>query len=385
MKKIFTIMTIAALTFASCSKDNVKEINMGRAIDFRTSVRTKAQTLTATLSSFYVTALTEEEESYFTNVLFTYDGESCFKSSQDYYWPAAGSLHFYAYAPVSMKESITIDGDTKMLYGYVADDNISNQKDLLIGKASGNKEDNEINGVAISMNHILSQVELRGVNTNDAYVYKIKAVRIYNVAKGGDCDFSVVYNWKNLVGTYNPASSDEPEDTEEPEGADEPAAAESSESSEVEMTPYYEISYGETPKTLSATSISLMSSDNDNAMLIPHSTAGWDVENDAENKSNGSYVSFLVQINTKDGLRIFPRVDEDEDGKYDDVYGWTSKPMNFKWQPGFKYTYTFDFSDGAGVLPPDNPENPGGNVLGGQMSFDIEFVGWEWNSYYDTY
>ena len=49
MKKTIILVGIAAVAFASCAKDAVKEVNNGRAIDFRVATQTRAsETTTAT-------------------------------------------------------------------------------------------------------------------------------------------------------------------------------------------------------------------------------------------------------------------------------------------------------------------------------------------------
>ena len=88
MKKQIMFMAMTAMLIASCSSDDGFSTNTGRAIDFRTSVGTRgAETTTANISKFWVTAIDEADANYFSKQEFTKDGEF-FTSSPLYYWPA---------------------------------------------------------------------------------------------------------------------------------------------------------------------------------------------------------------------------------------------------------------------------------------------------------
>lgn len=98
MKKQFMFMAMAAMLIASCSSDDVVSTNTGRAIDFRTSVGTRGtETTTANITKFWVTAIDEAGDNYFSKQEFTKVGEF-FTSSPLYYWPA-DTLNFFAYSP----------------------------------------------------------------------------------------------------------------------------------------------------------------------------------------------------------------------------------------------------------------------------------------------
>lgn len=72
MKKQIMFMAMTAMLIASCSSDDVVSTNTGRAIDFRTSVGTRgAETTTANISKFWVTAIDEADANYFSKQEFT--------------------------------------------------------------------------------------------------------------------------------------------------------------------------------------------------------------------------------------------------------------------------------------------------------------------------
>ena len=57
-------------------------------------------------------------------------------------------------------------------------------------------------------------------------------------------------------------------------------------------------------------------------------------------------------------------------------YAWLAVPIDTKWEAGYKYVYTLDFTNGAGYSDPlDGPET-GGTVLGGAIKFTMEVNPW---------
>jgi Rieske Fe-S protein len=143
MKKQIMFMAMTAMLIASCSSDDVVSTNTGRAIDFRTSVGTRgAETTTANISKFWVTAIDEADANYFSKQEFTKDGEF-FTSSPLYYWPA-GKLNFVAYSPseTDLGATVTINNTTKTLADFSPAAKIADQKDFVTATATGTKAAN---------------------------------------------------------------------------------------------------------------------------------------------------------------------------------------------------------------------------------------------------
>ena len=333
---------MAALAMASCSKDETTGINNGNAIDFRTALGTRAsETTTANIEKFNVTALTAAGDNFFTDVEFSKDG-SFFTSTPSYYWPNDGStLSFYAYSPAAadLNAAITIDKTTKQLVDYSPAAAIADQKDFITASASGSKA-NETTGVALTFGHRLSQIEIKAKNTNDAYVYKVKGVRIAKAQSKGSFDFAT--NAWTLAA----------------DKAD------------------YQVTY-DTEKTLAAAATSMMAAENDNAMLLPQSLTAWDSTNDKTNTDAGAYLALLVNICTKDGAQVYPATAGE--------YKWVAVGIDTTWAAGKKYIYTLDFSNGAGKVDPEDPTpdpepnpQPGDDIMGNPIKFTVEEVtAWE--------
>lgn len=322
------------MALASCAKDSVKEVNNGHAIDFRVATQTRAtETTTANLSTFYVTAIDAKGSNYFTNAAFT-KIEEYFSSSPAYYWPGDGSdLEFYAYAPAAetLGATATIDNTAKTLSGFSPAAQFADQKDFVTATATGNKT-NETSGVALTFDHQLTQIEVKARNANDAYVYKIKGVRIAQPVSKADFDFTTKQ--------WTPSTE----------------------------KAIYQVQYSN-EITLNTYGQCIMETEGDNAMLIPQQLVAWDAENDKTNTAKGAYLSVYAQVETAEGARVYPNVDGMD-------YAWLAVPVDTKWEASYKYVYTLDFTNGAGYSDPlDGPET-GGTVLGGAIKFTMDVNPW---------
>ena len=173
MKRIALLMGLAVIALSSCTKDSVKEINTGHAIDFRVSAQTRASEITTgNLQTFYVTALNESGVTYFEDLAFIRSANDVFISTPSYFWPTTGSLSFYAYAPSAneLNGTLEISSTTKTITDFSPAGTIADQKDFVVAKATGNKAANQA-GVFLEFGHMLSQVEVHAKNLHDGYTY----------------------------------------------------------------------------------------------------------------------------------------------------------------------------------------------------------------------
>lgn len=345
MKKQFFLMGMAALAFVSCSKDETAEVNHGDAIGFRTPAITRGtETTLDGLGDFYVTAYEQSgNANYFTNVQFTKSGNE-YTSTPEYYWPASGNLTFYAFWPGNdLSNKMNISNGKQELTDFEPATLISAQQDVIVATATGNKTANEETGVALNFKHVLSQILVKAKNTNSNYTYKVKGVRIGMPVSKGSLDLSTITS----ITTWTPSAG--PNDKAK-----------------------YEITY-DTEHTLSGEPVSIMDqasqSTNGAAMLIPQQLVAWDPSDDPDNtKSKGAYLSVNVQIMTAAGAQVYPKNDGD--------FGWVAVPIGTNWEAGKKYTYTLDFSTGGGKVDPEDPDNPGTDVLGGAIKFTVTVDSW---------
>lgn len=338
-KTYIKIFGACLLTLAGCSRDEVKDMLKGHEIDFMIAVDTRADEVTTdNIGSFFVTAIDGIGATYFSDVEFSdEDGDNYFTSDSRFYWPASGSLDFFAYSPGAqeMGAAVSIDKTSQIMTGFTTASSIADQVDFITAKAEGSKEE-DADGVALEFAHQLSQIEIRAKNDNSGYVYKVKGVKIAKVASRGDFDFATE-TWGNITDKVNYVTEHD---------------------SEI---------------TLSNTAESIMG-DSGNAMVIPQDLNGWASDTDKTNESEGSYIAVKINVKTSSGMNVFPKGTVSE-------YGWVAIPVSNTWKPGIRYIYTLDFTTGAGKIDPEDPATPGEegeDVMGNTVKFsmDTHVIGW---------
>lgn len=350
--KAIHVLAAAALVLASCSNDSTVEMRQGSEIRFRTSLGMNTRALPADLpglrqSGFFVSAFDASGGgvSEFKDILFGYEDGYGWASDPVKFWPEDGSeLRFVAASPEASAWGGTCEGGKLgelKVTGFSPDADIAGQRDLLTGYASGSK--NNTAGVGIELRHVLTQVEVRAKSTNKAYRYDVKAVRIGSVRSTGDYTFpseaDTDGSWTLKDGSY---ASYTTQDLAE-------------------------------PVRLASDAKELMG-EGGTAMLLPQQLMAWDVENDKENKKNGSYIALLLKITTDTGAQVYPAA-KGEYGWAAVAIGGSAESKKNHWQPGDKYVYTLDFSGGAGVTPPDSPD-PGEPILGQPIRLAVTVNGW---------
>lgn len=366
MNKAIYFVAAASLALASCSNDETLDMGNQKGISFRTVAGLNSRVAEVTQSNLKGMSVTAYEngadDAYFTDVNYTREGQTnTFVSNPEYNWLRGKTLNFLALATSAdawtAAKTVTFDKTANtyktVLTDYTPDADISKHQDLMIGTASGT-ENNDATGLDLTLKHILSQIEVRAKNTNAAYVYSIKGVRIVAV-KG--------------TGTYT----------------------------STERTPWapkddsrvkYEVVYDDA-KELTA-EVSVMKAEGDNAMLIPQSVTGWSAgsigstANDFDSYTGGTYISLLLNVKSATGMYIYP-AGSTEEAK---TYGWAAvSTNNTTWESGKKYIYTLDLSNGCGSVDPVDPgtdvtpdgsKDPvkGDKIFGDPIKFDVTVAGW---------
>lgn len=330
MKHTLIIMAAAGLALASCTTEDAVEVNNGREISFRPAVTSRAtETTNANLADFKASAFIGSDV-YFNQVTFSKNG-SFYTSAKDYLWPGDDTeLNFVAYAPSDLS-GVTITADSKTLSDFAPAATLADQIDFITAKASGTRPANESAGVPLDFGHRLAQIEVRGKTANDVYTFKVTGVRIGRPVSSGSFDFD------SDAWTL---------------GSDKAV---------------YETTYADAV-TLGVDPVSLMG-DGGNAMLVPQQLVAWNPETDGANSAQGAYLSVRLQIATAEtGTQIYPFPSNGE-------CQWAAIPVDTNWEPGKKYIYTLDFTEGAGYVDPENPD-PGTPVLGGPIKFTVTVDDW---------
>lgn len=376
MKKNLLFAALAASVMVSCSNDDIVDVNHGEGIAFRASMDRALTRANATnlenLNAFNVTAI-GNGQNYFTNMPVTSDDKgSTWKPAHTYYWPSY-DLSFFAYAPQEPGGTVSIDNNGKKITGFSPSKKVSEQKDLVVSYNTGNKKNNEGNGVAMNFKHALSQIEVKAKCSNDKIKIEVLGVKMENAAAKADFTFPEEVTDANYTLTQNKWSN----------------LQEKNDHSKAYMIK------GKDKVELNAEAKSIMF-DNGNFMLIPQKLTAWD----GTTSQTGAYLSVLCRIYSLDGgnetlLYPEPTIDDPKTDKY----AFAAVAIDTNWEPGKKYTYTLNFcgnGGGAGEIDPNpgpvdpteptDPEidptpkpdgNGGDEILGKPIKFTVTVDDWK--------
>lgn len=302
-KKGLFFVALAALTMAtSCSHDEQQSVNNGRAISFNAALDvTRANDFdTDNLDAFWATAI-GNSGTYFAEK-FTKQGSS-WESARKYFWPDY-ELKFYAYAPEAKSNGFTVANNTT-IKDFTVKDKATNQVDLIVGYASGDKTTYPDGGVPLTLTHALSKVKLQVKGTNTGYKCVIKNVFFGNLQNSGAFDIAKK-EWSNQTGKAS-----------------------------------YKQTLANTI-TVDGTQNTKVLTVDGSFKLLPQSLVEWDRNSEEIAKTTSPYIGMLVKITTVAGASV-------HDGP---IY----VPVKAKtWEPNTEYTYTIDFSDGFGYSEKGKP------------------------------
>ena len=350
MNKAIYIYAAAALTLASCSSDEViRQAERADTISFRgvVGLNTRAVNMTQDKlenEGMYVTTFTPDGERLYGETQYTLTG-GAWVSNPPQKWGGNSQLSFFLTSPKLSEWAtdfeLTADNKAQELLITIGED-IPTQKDYVVAYLPNANKDEFNKPTEAHLKHLLSSIEIKAKNTNDAFRYEVKGIRLNGV------------NRKAFVNFLTESASYSAIDTRT-----------------------YELTYS-TAVTLNGESQSLMGSAQ-NAILAPQPKEGtlahrWD--GSAPALSTQSYISVLVNITSKYGAQVYPA---------GGGFGWVAIGLPYEWESGKKYVYTLDFSDGAGRVDP-NPgdavhpgvDDPalGKPILGKRVKFGIAVSPW---------
>lgn len=391
MKKAFYMMAAAAIALSSCSSEETTDVAKSTAISFRPTVGFNSRGAELNGTNFndmwvyaYDLKATEGTGNGFEAEKFTKQGvTNDFLPDTPLFWQAGSELRFFAINPVKndWHGTLTIDKNSASFSNVTIPNNIEDQKDLVIGSVTAQANSHmDGKGVGLTLNHILSQINFKAVNTNKRLTYHIAAIRIVH-AKNSDSY------------TFNPAQSQTGVWTGKPTG---------------DVT--YELDFKNNPIVLDGTKKTDGATEADNydrttaflthaghgAMLVPQSLTPWNGAEVVENTApfdGGSYIALLVNVRFTNGTYVYPKkANGDED------YGWIAIPLpknnaggdKAEWKMGNKYIYTLNLSEGCGKVAPENPNpdggkvepdgatdpKPGANIFGKPIKFTVTLAPW---------
>ena len=383
-------MAAAAIALSSCSSEETTDVAKSTAISFRPTVGFNSRGAELNGTNFndmwvyaYDLKATEGTGNGFEGEKFTKQGSTNdFLPDTPLFWQAGSELRFFAINPVkeNWHGTLTIDKTSASFSNVTIPNNIEDQKDLVIGSVTAQANSHmDGNGVGLTLNHILSQINFKAVNTNKRLTYHIAAIRIVH-AKNADSY------------TFNPANSQTGVWTGKPSG---------------DVT--YELDFKKNPIVLDGTkktdgtaadnydrTEAFLTHAGHGAMLVPQLLTPWNGAEVVENTApfdGGSYIALLVNVRFTNGTWVYPKK---ANGNED--YGWIAIPLpknnaandKAEWKMGNKYIYTLNLSEGCGKVAPENPNpdggkvepdgatdpKPGANIFGKPIKFTVTLAPW---------
>ena len=374
MKKAFYMMAAAAIALSSCSSEETTDVAKSSTITFRTTVglNSRGAELTSdNLQEMWVSAFYQSNgKSYFDDQKFTKEtgtGTSTFIPEAPQYWQEGRTYKFVAISPEKTTWPVTptITKDQVKCADLAPATTITEQKDLIIGAVDATSKNHDTEGVALTLNHILSQIKIQVKSDNEHIVYRIKGIRIVNVEKDkGTLTYSTTDNqatWDLNGGQKVTYSYTFPQPI---------------------------ILDGKTDGVKEA----VLTGADGGAMIIPQTFTAWDGNKvtDLAPYNEGTYISLLLNVKAVKGTGyMYPAGAQGENS-----YGWVAVAVpNTEWQIGNKYIYTLDMSTGCGkvdpVDPEEDPKNPvvkpgqegnpgkGENIFGDVIKFKVTVKPWD--------
>ena len=391
MKKVL-LGTLAVLTLAACSKDEVIQQNPNDEISFSV-VTNKAVSRAqdgycnnslpgSMLVSALYTADGSNWKTYFTNETYTKGTGSIYAitGSDLRYWPDLGTdadnmkMKFFA----MVNATPAWDGTTGMkVENFTVESTVSAQKDVLYAVQEV-KEKPAGGAQAINFRHALSQIEFMAQNKNKNIYVEITGVQVVNVRDKGTFSFSVSTDGNiekhDLTSTADPTtgtwSSLKNSTSSETEAAEKYSV--SFDAVKLSQKGYIEASSSYTATQADASSLTTKDATgewNANTMyLLPQEIQSWVPTTNAKPAAGkGSYFLVKAKIwNVPAGNG--ERADTSASG---DVVLWDNTKGGddqfiaipipaITWKPGKRYVYTFVFttSGNGGYNPYPSGSDP---------------------------
>lgn len=378
MKKVL-LGTLAVLTLAACSKDEVVQQNPNDAISF-TATTNKAISRAADgycnnalPGDFQVWANVPVDAStfkmYFSGDKFNNDGSGNYTNDgESRYWPYS-AINFFACKNATPAWNATTGVEaykTLVVTDFTVKDNVDEQVDFIY--AVQNVATKPTTGqTTINFRHALSQIEFQAKNTNTKLYVEISGVSVCKVKNRGNFTFPTA-STDALAGEHQSGGSYTDDVAAKVNGtwATPTTAADIKTYS---ITTRKDDDTAEEVKIVkgNSTEVSLSVTDpaskeyNKNTMyLLPQSLTAWVPSTTAPKPADQDGAYFLVKckiFNVADPATGYQPSDVRIWPKADDTYADVAIPFSATWVGGKRYVYTFVFTDkGNGGY---NPE-PGG-------------------------
>jgi hypothetical protein len=266
----------------------------------------------------------------------------------DRYWPAAGTLDFYA---VANNGENTFDLSKKTIT-HTVNSEVAKQTDLLyaVTLKQSKPQNTSTSGVNLYFRHALSQILFRAKCLNEHLKVTISGVKLVNVKGTGVMtlpESSTADNYNSTTNSYDAPNPVGKWDVSGTTGY-----------SSYELTVDSLSLAGKSDVDISKKEDSDKKELEDNYMLlIPQATTKWDMQKITDS-TTGSYLALKCKIenyvdDNTTSVQLWPTSGTDP--------AYVYIPVAFEWKAGYIYTYTFIFGsttnggydgDGKSVLTP---------------------------------
>lgn len=379
MKKSMFLVAIAATALASCTSDELVQVNNGNEIKFAIAADNDSRAATVfcnnnLMPGFQVYAGYQNEGAWSTFIeedLITVLSDGKCTQSETRYWPEEGTLDFYGLVNLNgdgftlesasnLDDQITWGVETPVVNDFTPNTDVTKQTDLLYAVATGKSSSSA--PVLMNFRHALSQIEFRAKNDNPALQVFVSAVRIGQTYAKGSYTLPKLSTEDNLVDHTVDKDDDY---AAAHENANRGTWAVNTNEKADYYVPFNEVSvaYGTTQDLTISTDGA--QTNNNSLLLIPAMEAGsattaWDPASDNNTAYNGTYIAVYCKILNVAG--------DSYDANTDVAVlheGWAVIPASFKWKQGKKYIYTINFTKGGNggyeetPVDPSKPEVPG--------------------------
>ena len=379
MKKSLFLVAIAATALASCTSDELVQVNNGNEIKFAIAADNDSRAATVfcnanLMPGFQVYAGYQNNGAWSTFIeedLITVLSDGKCTQSETRYWPEEGTLDFYGLVNLNgdgytlesasnLDDQITWGVETPVVNDFTPNADVTKQTDLLYAVATGKSSSSA--PVMMNFRHALSQIEFRAKNDNPALQVFVSAVRIGQTYAKGSYTLPKLSTEDNLVDHTVDKDDDY---AAAHENANRGTWAVNTNEKADYYVPFNEVSvaYGTTQDLTISTDGA--QTNNNSLLLIPAMEAGsattaWDPASDNNTAYNGTYIAVYCKILNVAG--------DSYDANTDVAVlheGWAVIPASFKWKQGKKYIYTINFTKGGNggyeetPVDPSKPEVPG--------------------------
>ena len=324
MKKRLFFLPMVAIMMAACSSNEIIEVNenKGDLISFRPIVKgvTRAADISSdNLTSFVVNAKQSGGSiSYFDNGVFNKSG-SVFVSESKYYWPASGSLDFYAYSP-SGNAQVNYSG--YKTFTVTPSTTIADQVDFVFAATKEkDKASCGASGVTLNFRHTGAKIACNVKNSSTTLKFDVYGWKVGYICPAATFTFSDANTDGNNDGSGTTLTL--------PQWGSRTAASIGTE---------YESTF-----SLNQIGQSGATSLDGQMILIPQAitaASGYATGSVGANL-NGTYIAVKLKIRNNDSAGTIIAADGEN-------AFWAIWPIGgYNWEPGKKYTYTIDLAGGG--------------------------------------